>query len=77
MRVVSILPLVRTWFRDAWTVLRRAVQEARDDDVPMVAQALAFSLFLAIPALLLVVLGVFSLVADAATVESLVDRARG
>jgi len=76
MRVVSILPLVRTWFQDAWTVLRRAVQEARDDDVPMVAQALAFSLFLAIPAFLLVVLGVFSLVADAATVETLVDRAR-
>lgn len=42
----------------------------------MVAQALAFSLFLAIPAFLLVVLGVFSIVADASTVESLIERAR-
>ena len=42
----------------------------------MVAQALAYSLFLAIPASLLVVLGVFSLVADAGTIESLIDRAR-
>ena len=59
-----------------WAVLRGAVREAREDDVPMVAQALAFSLFLAIPAFLLVVLGVFSLVADASTVESLIDRMR-
>jgi membrane protein len=42
----------------------------------MVARALAFSLFLAIPAFLLVVLGIFSIVADASTVESLIDRAR-
>ena len=41
-----------------------------------VAQALAYSLFLAIPAAMLVALGVFSLVADAATVESLIDRAQ-
>jgi membrane protein len=67
---------MRTWLADAWIVLRRSVQAARDDDVPMVARALAFSLFLAIPAFLLVVLGVFSLVADASTVESLIERAR-
>ena len=60
----------------AWLVLRRAVAEARADDVPTIAQALAFSLFLAIPATMLVVLGVFSLVADVSTVESLIDRAR-
>ena len=48
--------------------------EARDDDVPMVARALAYSLFLAIPAAALLALGVFSLVADAGTVESLVGR---
>jgi membrane protein len=62
--------------RTAWLVLRRAIAEARDDDVPTIAQALAFSLFLAIPAGMLVVLGVFSLAADASTVESLIDRAR-
>jgi len=40
----------------------------------MVAQALAYSLFLAIPASLLVVLGTFSLLADEGTVASLIDR---
>ncbi|MCZ7590108.1 MAG: YihY/virulence factor BrkB family protein [Gaiella sp.] len=57
-----------------WVVLRRAVAEARDDDVPMVAQALAYSLFLAIPAAALLALGIFSLVADASTVEELMGR---
>ena len=57
-----------------WQVLRRAVAEARDDDVPMIAQALAYSLFLAIPAAALLALGIFSLVADAGTVEELVGR---
>ena len=40
-----------------WHLLRRAVAEARDDDVPMVARALAYSLFLAIPAAALLALG--------------------
>ena len=57
-----------------WQILRRAVAEARDDDVPMVAQALAYSLFLAIPAAALLARGSFSLVADAGTVEELVGR---
>jgi membrane protein len=62
--------------RAMWTVLRRAAKDSLDDGVPMVAQALAYSLFLAIPATLLVVLGVFSLVADASAIESLIDRAQ-
>src|SRR5262245_20311948 len=62
--------------RTAWNVLRRAVADSLDDGLPMFAQALAYSLFLAIPATLLVVLGVFSLVADPGTIESLIDRAR-
>jgi membrane protein len=65
---------MRQRLADAVLVLRRAVAEARDDDVPMVAQALAFSLFLAIPALMLVVLGAFSLFADEQAVQSLIDR---
>lgn len=68
---------MRQWLSDTWVVLRRAAIQARGDDVPMVAQALAYSLFLAIPATLLVVLGVFSLLADEETVESLIDRAQG
>ncbi len=64
------------FLRRARTVLVRAAKDSLDDDVPMIAQALAYSLFLAIPASLLVVLGVFSLVADPSTIESLIDRAR-
>ena len=40
----------------------------------MIAQALAYSLFLAIPASLLVLLGIFSLVSDPSDVGQLVDR---
>jgi len=57
-------------------VLRSAVREARDDDVSTMAQALAYALFLAIPATALVVLGVFSLVADPEAVTRVVDAAR-
>jgi membrane protein len=57
-------------------VLRSAVREARDDDVSTMAQALAYALFLAIPATALVVLGVFSLVADPDAVTRVVDAAR-
>ena len=59
-----------------WTVLRRALQEARDDDVGTVAQALAYALFLAIPAIGLVVLGVFSIVADPRLIDDVVERAQ-
>jgi membrane protein len=65
---------VREWLSVTWLVLRRAAVEARDDDVPTVAQALAYSLFLAIPASMLIVLGTFSLLADEGTVASLIDR---
>lgn len=68
-------PPVRERLRDAWIVLRRAVAEARDDDVSLVARALAYSLFLAIPAIFLVLLGVFSLVADAEDIARVVERA--
>ena len=63
--------------RELWTVLRAAVDEARDDDVPMTAQALAYALFLAIPGVLLVTLGAFSLAADEMDVARLVDRLEG
>ena len=62
--------------RDVTTIVRKALKDAREDGVPTLAQALAYSLFLAIPASLLVVLGVFSLVADVSTIESLIERTR-
>ena len=42
----------------------------------MTAQAIAYSLFLAIPASLFVLIGVFSLVADETLIDELVERAR-
>ncbi len=66
---------VRGDVKNAWTVLRRAVAEARDDRVTTTAQALAYSLFLAIPAAFLVLLGLFSLFGDAGTVGEIVSRA--
>jgi membrane protein len=61
---------------DAWIVARRAIAEARQDRVAMTAQAIAYSLFLAIPASLFVLIGVFSLVADESLIDELVARAR-
>jgi membrane protein len=57
-----------------WTVLRRALEEARRHDVSTTARALAYSLFLAIPASFLVLLGLFSVFADAGTVAEVVSR---
>ena len=61
--------------RDAWIVLRRAVAEAREDRLTTTAQALAFSLFLAVPAMFLVALGLFSLFAGEQALQELLDRA--
>jgi membrane protein len=66
---------MRHRLRTAWIVLRRAVAEARADGITTMAQALAYALFLAIPATALVVLGVFSLVADADSIQRIVDEA--
>jgi membrane protein len=51
-----------------------AVRGSLDDNVPMMASALAYSAFFAIPSMLLLLLGVFTLIADKSTISSLVDR---
>ena len=61
---------------DVWLVTLNAVAEARRDSITTTARALAYSLFLAIPSALLVVLGVFSLVASPADVNGLIERVR-
>ena len=66
-----------SWFSDFVLVLRRSVTAAKHADITTTAQALAYSLFLAIPSALLVVLGVFSLVASPADVNGLIQRASG
>src|SRR5262245_63709079 len=52
----------------------RAVRASVDDNVPMMASALAYSAFFAIPSALLLLLGVFTLVADESTITHLVNR---
>ena len=60
--------------RDYVAILRRAGREALDDNITDSAAALAYYAFLSIPALLLLVLGVFGLVASPEDVASLADR---
>ena len=62
---------------DMRLIAGRVISEARDDQITTIAQALAYSVFLAIPAVLLVVLGVFSLVASPQDVQALIDRMQG
>lgn len=52
----------------------RSVKESLDDNVPMMASALAYSAFFAIPSALLLLLGTFTLVADETTITNLVNR---
>ncbi len=63
--------------RSSWAVLQGAVRKSRADGLPTLAQAIAYSLFLAIPAAALVVLGVFSLFADPHAIDRVVESARG
>ena len=55
----------------------RAGKEALDDHLTNLAAALAYYAFLAIPALLLVAVGAFSLFAGPDAVSSIVDRLSG
>ena len=60
--------------RDWVAILKRAAREALDDNITDAAAALAYYAFLALPATLLLVLGLFGLFADPADVASLMDR---
>jgi membrane protein len=63
--------------RDWTTILKRAAKESLDDGITDVAAMLAYYAFLAIPALMLVSLGLFSLLAGPDTVDSLMDKLGG
>ena len=55
-------------------IIKRAVREAVDDQIPDSAAAIAYYSFLAIPALLLVSVGVFSLVASPSAIETIIEK---
>ncbi|HZT85850.1 MAG TPA: hypothetical protein VE984_10600 [Gaiellaceae bacterium] len=58
-------------FRDWRAILVRSVKEFLDDNGTMLASALAYSTFFAIPSVLLVVVGVFTLVVGPSTISTL------
>jgi len=58
-------------FADWKASVIRAAKESLNDNVPMMASALAYSSFFAIPAVLLVAVGLFTLVAGPQTIQSL------
>jgi membrane protein len=60
--------------RDYFAIVRRAVKESLQDHITNLAAALAYYAFLAIPSSLLVAVGIFTLVADADTIDSLVEE---
>jgi len=60
--------------RDYFGIVKRAVRQARDDNITNIAAALAYYAFLAIPAVLLVGVGVFSLVAGPGAVTTIVNK---
>jgi membrane protein len=60
--------------RDYVAIAKRAVKEALDDGITDAAAALAYYLFLAIPAAMLLALGVFGLLAGPGAVDTLVDK---
>jgi membrane protein len=60
--------------RDWLAVFRRAGAETMADSMPMVASAVAYSSFFAIPSVLLLTVGLFTLVASPGTIEELMDR---
>ncbi len=62
---------------ETWSVLRAAVVRAVRDNVPDIAATLAYYTFLAIPATLLVALGVFGLFAGQDTIRGIIDAMEG
>ena len=63
--------------RDWKAIVIRAGKEALEDGITDVAAALAYYAFLAIPAALLVTLGLFTVLAGPDTVASIMDRLQG
>ena len=66
---------VRDLSRKDWiAVFKRAGKETLDDNIPMIASALAYSSFFAIPSVLLVVTGLFTLIAGPDTIANLMQH---
>lgn len=64
-------------FRDWRAILTRGAKEAKHDEITDVAAALSYYTFLALPAVLLIAVGVFARTAGPDTIESMLDRLEG
>ena len=60
--------------RDYAAILMRAVKESMNDHVTNLAAALAYYMFLSIPAALLIAVGVFSIVAGPDAIQTIIDK---
>ena len=60
--------------RDWLAIFHRAGKESLDDNIPMIASALAYSSFFAIPSTLLLAVGLFAIFSGPDTVRDLMDR---
>jgi membrane protein len=63
--------------RDYVAIVTRAAKESLKDHITNLAAALAYYAFVAIPSILLVSVGVFSLVGDADAVDEIIQRLEG
>jgi membrane protein len=63
--------------RDYGAILKRALKKANDDHVTNLAAALAYYAFLSIPATLLLVAGLFGLIAGPHAVTTVIDKLHG
>jgi membrane protein len=71
-------PGLRDFSGQDWkAIVVRAAKAAKDDNVTDIAASLAYYAFLAIPAVLLVAVGVFTVTAGTDTIESMMTRLEG
>jgi membrane protein len=63
--------------REWWQIAVAAAKSAFANHVPLLASALSYSTFFAIPSVLLVVVGVFTLTSSKATVDSVLSALQG
>ncbi len=64
-------------WRDWFAIAKRAGKAMLDDNMTVFAQALAYSLFLAIPSVLLLTIGLFTLLAGPATITHVIHHVGG
>ena len=67
---------VRLSPRDILEAMKRAAKAMLEDNMLMIASALAYSTFFAIPSVLLVAVGLFTLIAGPQTITSLIQSFR-